>query len=267
MNHVLLLIPLLAWQQAAQAAPAKAAQNPAGIKWVKIPGGSFMMGSDAGDMEGPAHKVTLKPFEMSKSVVTNKQWKACVAAGKCEPLDPDCTKLGLIHPEKERSDRDDQPAVCMSVVAADGFAEWAGGFIPTEAQWEYAARSAGKEQTYPWGNEEPDCTRAVIHPKGGIAGCGKSEPSPVCSKPKGNTAQGLCDMVGNTQQWTKDLYKNTYVGAPTDGSARLDKGLSFRVIRGSYWAQQDYYHVTWRNISAPNSDDVRSSSLGLRLVR
>jgi formylglycine-generating enzyme required for sulfatase activity len=267
MNRILLLIVLLACQRAALAAPEKAVSNPAGIKWVKIPGGSFMMGSDTGDMEGPAHKVTLKPFEMSRSVVTNKQWKACVAAGKCEPLDPGCLKLPLIHPEKERLDRDEQPAVCMSVVAADRFAEWAGGFIPTEAQWEYAARSAGKNQTYPWGNEVPDCTRAVIHPKGGTAGCGRQESWPVCSKPKGNTAQGLCDMVGNVQQWTKDLYKNTYIGAPTDGSARLDDDLSFRVIRGSYWGQQDYYHVTWRNMSAPSGDSVRSPSIGLRLVR
>lgn len=261
MNPVLLLIPLLAWQ-AAQAAPAKTAPNPAGIKWVKIPGGSFMMGSDTGDMEGPAHKVTLKPFEMSKSVVTNKQWKACVAAGKCAPPDPECLKRHLIHPEKQRLDRDDQPAVCMSVVEADRFAEWAGGFIPTEAQWEYAARGAGKVQTYPWGDEKIDCTRAVIHAGG--AGCGRSESWPVCSKPKGNTAQGLCDMAGNVQQWTKDLYKNTYAGAPTDGTARLDEGLYERVIRGSYWAQQDYYHVTWRNISTHHG---ASPALGLRLVR
>ena len=77
MKYLTFLVSLLAFQPGAQAAPS----NPAGIHWVKIPGGSFMMGSDTGDMEGPAHKVTLKPFEMSKSVVTNKQWKACVAAG------------------------------------------------------------------------------------------------------------------------------------------------------------------------------------------
>ncbi|MDP3542597.1 MAG: SUMF1/EgtB/PvdO family nonheme iron enzyme [Elusimicrobiota bacterium] len=263
MNPVLLLIPLLAWQSV-QAAPSKPAPNPAGIQWVKIPGGSFMMGSDTGDMEGPAHKVTLKPFEMSKSVVTNKQWKACVAAGKCETPEPACLKRRLIHPGKQRLDRDDQPAVCMSVAAADRFAEWAGGFIPTEAQWEYAARSAGKDRTYPWDDEKIDCERAVIHPKGGAAGCGSGESWPVCSKPKGHTAQGLCDMVGNVQQWTKDLYKNTYAGAPTDGSARLDKGLSYRVIRGSAWGQQDYFHVTWRNVSTHHAADP---GLGLRLVR
>jgi formylglycine-generating enzyme required for sulfatase activity len=261
MKYLSFLVSLLALQTGAQAAPSeKAASNPAGIRWVNIPGGSFMMGSDTGDMEGPAHKVTLKPFQMSKSAVTNKQWKACVAAGKCEALSRDC----LTMPDKQVLDGDDQPAVCMTVEAADGFAAWAGGFIPTEAQWEYAARSAGKDQRYPWGNEKPDCTRAVIHPAGGAAGCGKNQSWPVCSKPKGNTAQGLCDMVGNAEQWTKDLYKNTYVGAPTDGSARLDKGLEFRVLRGSYWGQQDYFHATWRNV---NGADQRSPTLGLRLVK
>lgn len=261
MKYISFPVSLFIFQMAAQAAPSKTTiSNPAGIQWVKIPGGSFMMGSDTGDMEGPAHKVTLKPFEMSKSVVTNKQWKACVAAGKCEALSRDC----LTMPDKQKLDEDDQPAVCMTVEAADGFAEWAGGFIPTEAQWEYAARSAGKDQRYPWGNEKPSCTRAVIHPADGTAGCGKNRSWPVCSKPKGNTAQGLCDMVGNVEQWTKDLYKNTYVGAPTDGSARWEKGLNFRVLRGSYWGQQDYYHATWRNV---NGADQRRSSLGLRLVR
>jgi formylglycine-generating enzyme required for sulfatase activity len=261
MKYFLLFMFSLALQTGAQAAPVKSADaNPAKIQWIKIPGGSFIMGSDTGDMEGPAHQVTLKPFQMSKSVVTNKQWKACVAAGKCEAINRDCLTL----PDHQVLDGDDQPAVCMTVEAADGFAEWAGGFIPTEAQWEYAARSAGKDQRYPWGNEKPSCARAVIHPADGSAGCGKNQSWPVCSKPKGNTAQGLCDMVGNVSQWTKDLYKNTYAGAPTDGSARLDQGLNDRVIRGSDWAQQDYYHLTWRNITGA---DRRRPSLGLRLVK
>lgn len=255
------LVFLFAWPLAAQAAPPKAADaNPAHIRWVKIPGGSFMMGSDTGDMEGPAHKVTLKPFLMSKTVVTNKQWQACVAAGQCEPLSPDCLRM----PDGQELDGDDQPAVCMTVEAADGFAQWAGGFIPSEAQWEYAARSAGKDRRYPWGDEAPSCNRAIIHSAYGTAGCGKNQSWPVCSKPKGNTAQGLCDMVGNVQQWTKDLYKSTYVGAPTDGGARREPGLGSRVVRGSHWGQQDYYHLTWRDVAdgAP-----RSPFVGLRLVK
>lgn len=252
MRYLASIVLLLTSQMGAHAAP-----GPAGIQWVNIPGGSFMMGSDTGDMEGPAHQVTVKPFEMSKSHVTNRQYKACVAAGKCRAIDSACLKAKLSGY--------DQPAVCVTWEEANAFAQWAGGSIPTEAQWEYAARGAGKDQTYPWGDEKPSCKLAIIHDRSaGRPGCGRNGSWPACSRPKGNTAQGLCDMAGNADQWTQDWYKNTYVGAPTDGSARGHQGSYHRVVRGSNWGQQDYYHSTWRNIEDTRH---RSQYLGIRLVR
>lgn len=111
---------------------------------------------------------------------------------------------------------------------AKKFSEWVGGRLPTEAEWEYAARSAGKDYKYPWGNEDATCKRAVI------SDC-EGEAVPVCSKTAGNTAQGLCDMAGNVWEWTQDEYHNSYNGAPSDGSAWGEGSRTLKVGRGGSW--------------------------------
>jgi formylglycine-generating enzyme required for sulfatase activity len=106
-----------------------------------------------------------------------------------------------------------------------------GGRLPSEAEWEYAARSRGQDIAYPWGNEEPCCARAIIDDGG--SGCGTGLPWPVCSKETGNSTQNLCDMTGNLMEWVRDNWHGNYNGAPTGGSAwetggnRLPRGGSF----------------------------------------
>jgi formylglycine-generating enzyme required for sulfatase activity len=194
------------------------------IEWIKIPGGKFMMGSGFGDA-APVHRVSVKPFEMAKSEVTFKQYDACVKAGDCSPISDTCASAAFRG--------EDQPVVCVSWQQADDFAKWAGGRLPSEAEWEYAARSAGKEQKYAWGNDAPTCERAVMYQKG--YGCGREATWPVCSKSKGNTEQGLCDMAGNVWEWVEDWHHGSYKGAPSDGSAWIDPAGSYRVIRGGSW--------------------------------
>ena len=156
---------------------ARANAGKAGIQWVRIPGGSFSMGSGNGD-EGPVHSVTIKSFNMAKTLVTNKQYQACVQAGACtSPEDEGASFKG-----------DDQPVVGVDWNQAKTFSEWVGGRLPTEAEWEYAARSAGKDWKYPWGDATATCETAVI------SGCTSNATAPVCSKPAGNTKQGLCDI-------------------------------------------------------------------------
>ncbi len=207
------------------AAAAVRAEGKAGIEWVRIPGGAFMMGTDNNwfaDAQ-PPHRVTVKSFQMAKTLVTNKQYKACVDAGVCAATDFDSYYKGA------QFLGDDQPVVGLDWNRAKVFSRWAGGRLPTEAEWEYAARSAGKDQKYPWGNEDATCANAVI------GGCGYDAPAPVCSKPAGNTEQGLCDMAGNAQEWVEDSYHNSYAGAPTDGSAWEEAGAA-RVFRGGVWS-------------------------------
>ncbi len=255
---------------------AAPAQTTSAIKWVKIPGGSFMMGSQTGDAEVgeesdevPVHRVVIKPFQMAQSEVTVRQYKACVDAKACTPPDKgNHCNWGVIG-------REDHPVNCVDWLQAKTFSEWVGGRLPSEAEWEYAARSAGKDQEYPWGNEEATCERAVM-PRDGQDGCGKDSTWPVCSKPKGNTAQGLCDMAGNIREWTQDWWHDSYEGAPTDGSARENpsgESLQARVNRGGDWQRvgvmADFRLSPYLRSSHRNRDHYtyRFSDLGFRPVR
>jgi formylglycine-generating enzyme required for sulfatase activity len=201
------------------------------IKWVKIPGGTFMMGANDGAANAkPAHQVAVSPFEMAKTEVTVEQYKACVDAGVCPtPVTGESCNWG-------KADRSKFPIDCVYWSQAYTFSEWAGGRLPNEAEWEYAARSAGKDRKYPWGSEKATCDRAIIP---GCEGQGLlSSPitgkvtAPVCSRPSGNTAQGLCDMTGNVWEWVQDWYFSSYKGAPDDGSAWECPTGSNRVVRG-----------------------------------
>ena len=242
------------------AAEAGVSAGKAGIEWVTIPGGSFMMGSEGGDSdEKPVHRVTVMSFEMAKTEVTVGQYKACVDAGACAKPD-----TGREYCNWGVSGRENHPINCINWAQAQAFAEWAGGRLPTEAEWEYAARSGGAERKYPWGDEEPSCERAVMY--GGGWGCGKDSTWPVCSKPKGNTGQGLCDMAGNVWEWVQDWYHGSYEGAPGDGSAWESPAGSIRVVRGGSW-----YSLDARSLRAADRVNVdpafRLGDLGFRLAR
>ncbi len=243
----------------------------ADISWVRIPGGSFNMGSNDGDDdEKPVHRVTVSTFEMSKTEVTFKQYRACVSAGGCTPAHVDDGTCWLWNGSKWEQGRlpssfqgDEQPVVCVDWEQAQAYARWADARLPTEAEWEYAARSGGQNWKYPWGNENATCDRAVMHESDN--GCGRRSTWPVCSKPRGNTVQGLCDMAGNVWEWVQDWYHDSYNGAPTDGSAWEKPTGSNRVLRGGSW----YYsardvRAAFRSIVDPR---IRNDNVGFRLAR
>ncbi len=243
-----------------------------GIEWVRIVGGSFDMGSDdGGSFEKPVHRVTVPTFEISKTAVTFKQYQACVSAGDCTAAHVDDGTCFVNDGSywgrgtlPSSFQGDSQPVVCVDWDQAQAFARWAGGRFPSEAGWGYAARCGGRDWKYPWGDEEATCERAVIEDGSGN-GCGRDSTWPVCSKPTGNTTQGLCDMAGNVWEWVQDWYHSSYDGAPTDGSAWESPTGSNRVIRGGSW-----YGDAWGVRAAVRGavdPGRRGDDLGFRLAR
>lgn len=224
------------------------------IDWVTIPGGKFKMGT-SGFVPGfedtkPAHDVSIKAFEMSKTDVTVGQYLECVSKGKCTAPDAgegcNWAKPG----------RQEHPVNCVDWNQANQYAEFAGARLPSEAEWEYAARSGGKDNTYPWGNSLPVTDLLVMNAKGTAA---------VCSRPAGNTEQGLCDMGGNVFQWVQDKYVNSYEGAPVDGSP-VENGGPLRGLRGSSFnnANESLMRSVYRFATAPG---YRYDIFGFRLAR
>ncbi|MBI5883606.1 MAG: SUMF1/EgtB/PvdO family nonheme iron enzyme [Elusimicrobia bacterium] len=248
----------------------KASAAGAGIQWERIPGGTFTMGADDWSDTKPRHSVTVKSFQLAKTEVTNKQYRACVDAGACAPAhvsDGSCYVWTGSKWEQgslpSSFQGDDQPVLCVDWNQAKAFAAWVGGRLPSEVEWEYAARSTGKERRYPWGDEEPSCERAVMD-QGGL-GCGRNSTWPVCSKTAGNTEQGLCDMAGNVWEWTQDWYHDSYNGAPTDGSAWESPTGSNRVNRGGSWdGGAGDLRTANRRVDDPGN---RGGLLGVRVAR
>ena len=232
---------------------------------MRIKGGSFKMGGNGRYDGKPIHRVKIKTFMMSKTEVTVGQYRKCVKAGVCKTPDTGS------YCNWDKTDREDHPINCVSWFQLNEFAKWVGGRLPTEAEWEYAARSRGQNVTYPWGEESPSCRYAVMDDGGD--GCGKDRTWPVCSKRRGNTKQGLCDMAGGVWEWVQDEYESSYNGAPTDGSARCNasdcsKNTSnaYRVLRGGSWSD-----VYARLLRVAIRSDIRPSGqfnfFGGRLVR
>lgn len=246
-------VALLGMAAGAAAGPAELA----GIEWVSIRGGSFEMGSLEGDHEErPVHKVTVPSFQLSRSEVTVDQYRLCVAAGACTvpAVDKGCNW--------PHADRGDHPINCVDWKQAGAFAAWAGARLPSEAEWEFAARSGGKAWVYPWGTEKASCGRAIMDDGGD--GCGVNHTWPVCSRPSGNSLQGVCDLAGNVWEWTADHWHASYHGAPHDGSAR-HRGAFSKVARGGGW----YYPATRLRSAARKgfSSSVRYDTIGFRLAR
>jgi formylglycine-generating enzyme required for sulfatase activity len=199
-----------------------------------ISGGSFMMGcsTNLGTCENaaekPYHQVTVKSFEMMKHEVTALEYVVCFESGSCTA--PKITDE-LCNWGDSRQDQ--LPITCVDWYQARAYCKWAGGRLPTEAEWEYAAKSEGKDYLYPWGNETATCNYAMMDDHTHIDGCDKDSYWVMCFKPNGNSEQGLCDLMGNVWEWVEDDWHSNYSGAPSDGGAWIENPRDIsRVVRG-----------------------------------
>ncbi|MGI9491196.1 MAG: formylglycine-generating enzyme family protein [Geminicoccaceae bacterium] len=227
---------------------------------VVLPPGTFTMGSpedEAGreNDEGPQHRVTISaPFALGRYEVTLAEWDACVAAGGCNHL-----------PEDEGWGRDNRPVINVNFEDIQQYVAWlsrttgATYRLPSEAEWEYAAR-AGTMTRYYWGDE-------IGQNRANCIDCG-SEWDNRQTAPVGSfqaNAFGLYDMSGNVWETVKDDYHDSYEGAPTDGSAWLsDEEQSLRVYRGGAY---DDWPELLRLAQRINGHDSREKYVGFRVAR
>jgi formylglycine-generating enzyme required for sulfatase activity len=220
---------------------------------IAVPGGEFVMGSDKGDAsERPPHRVNVKPFAMAKFEVTVAQWRACVEAAGCESISQMNTADDTI------------PMLNVSWDDAVAYAKWLSEKsgksyrLPTEAEWEYAAR-AGTKTPYWWGDK-------VSAEYASCKDCGGeySKLTPPSSVSLKSNAFGLVSMSGGISEWVMDCWNASYEGAPGDGSARTDGTCSRRVLRGGSW-RDDQRHITVSNRGFYDHD-VRYLHNGFRVV-
>lgn len=217
--------------------------------------------------EVPVHKVCLSTFWMDLTEVSIKQYAKCVRRSRCD------TPTAFSNVEKWRtkynwgaSGRERHPVNCVTWYKARAYCRWAGKRLPTEAEWEYAARGTDS-RVFPWGNKQPSCALAVMGDDNAL-GCGRDTTGPVGSKPAGSSAFGLLDMAGNVWEWTEDCwYKNAYKRCATgckDPVLRCS-GNRKRVIRGASWRypkkKAKWFRSTLRGYYPPQS---RGQGIGFR---
>jgi formylglycine-generating enzyme required for sulfatase activity len=221
-----------------------------GMVMVYVPEGEFIMGSKdsdslASDDEKPQHRVYLDAFWIDQTEVTNDRYKMCVDAGDCDP--PKDTNSNTRDNYFGNPVYSDYPVIHVSWYYAYKYCSWAGRRLPTEAEWEKAARGGLEGKQYPWGDQAPICHPGADNGArfNDYADCEGSDTASVGSY--GANGYGLYDMAGNVWEWVADWYAEDYYYDYTLSSNPQGPTLgSYRVLRGGSWI--DYS----RNIRASN---------------
>ena len=250
--------PRVASPPAREPTAAEPTQTPAtpAAEMVRVPEGEFFMGCNravdnmCSGPETPGHKVWLDAFLIDKNEVTVAEYTACVRAGACsdhhlngfEPRGgPDADSRGFPAPGSSatvpdvatcnygKPGRENHPINCVSWNHANTYCGWAGKRLPTEAEWEKAARGVDGRK-YPWGNADATCDLAVTN--NGEKGCGRKTTWPVGLLAAGASPYGALDMAGNIFEWVADWYDpdalrtqpNRNPKGPAHGTLRAGKG-------------------------------------------
>lgn len=239
---------------------------------VEIPGGDFIMGSDnvkTDDQNRPAHKVFVGKFEIGKYLVTNAQYARFVAEANHRP--PINWVNGKIPPGLEF-----HPVTMISWYDAQDYAKWMNARLPTEAEWEKAAKG-NTDNRWPWGDNMEPSRLNTYYNVGGT--------TRVDAYPQGASPYGVLDMAGNVQQWVEDDFL-PYVGStasntlfqvkradiPEDAAQRsmkvadfVETSVRYKVMRGGSWKSDPFSTSTYhRNFSSPN---FTSDFYGFRIAR
>jgi formylglycine-generating enzyme required for sulfatase activity len=236
-----------------------------GMVMVYVTGGEFKMGR-AWDLADHAHTVELDSYWIDQTEVTNVHFRRCVEAGACRAP----TSCSWGEPTYGDESKADHPVICVTWQAAGDYCRWAGGRLPTEAEWEYAARGPDSA-VYPWGDEfdgtrlnscDVNCThegQRVIDYDDGYA-----QTSPAGSYPTGVSWCGALDMAGNVWEWVADwhgpypLTRQTNPTGPESGSERL--------IRGGSWFDDNEFGFLRADNRHPYDPRADNNLIGFRCV-
>ena len=221
---------------------------------VEVPAGEFIMGTSSGQVfEGPPHAVELSTFWLDTFEVTGEQYRRCVDAGECTQADdtPKCNE--------GKPGRDQHPVNCVDWQEANTYCLWAGKRLPTEAEWEKAARG-DDGRLFPWG----DTPGPFSIPRRLNWNNEVGSTMPVGSYPSGVSFYGIHDMAGNVNEWTADLYgPDYYDNSPARDPQGPSEGL-LRVARGGGWEigqKAEAVVVTVRDAQNPTT---RHHTVGFR---
>ena len=248
-----------------------------GMIMVLVPAGNFTMGSNPGDLmtlcsqyyddcnmdwftaEEPVHTVHLDAYWIDQTEVTNGMYAKCVQAGACQPpSDPSSSTRTSYYGDPQYAD---YPVIYVNQSDARAYCAWTGRRLPTEAEWEKAARGENG-YTYPWGNSVPACSLANFLGSNGAACAGDT--TAVGGYPAGTSPYGALDMAGNVWEWMADWYAPAYYGSsPSSNPTGPGSGQSY-VLRGGSWLYDGYnLRSAKRGAGVPS---LRSDNLGFRCV-
>jgi formylglycine-generating enzyme required for sulfatase activity len=192
-----------------------------------IPPGTFVMGSDQAfsiSEHAPAHQVTLtKAYCIDRTEVTQGAMAECVRRTKCKYSSDTISEWAQLHPRR--------PVDFVNWKEADAYCRAQGGRLPTDAEWEYAARGVDG-RTYPWGNDPPTDEHWVVRPRG----AGSATVKDVGTHPKGRSPFGLEDMSGNVAEWVADDCHRFQPDAAIDPKGPGNSEEDCRIKRGTAWS-------------------------------
>ena len=217
---------------------------------IDIPAGEYRMGCDPDNLTSsygcasnqlPLHRVWLDAYAIDKYEVTNSQYRACVSAGACNQ--PRRSRSYTRADYYGQAEYDFYPVLFVSWWDAQTYCRWAGKRLPTEAEWEKAARGPVDTRIWPWGNEDPDCSRAArqsMSPAGAVK-C-PLDTVQVGQYPRGASPYGVMDMSGNVFEWVEDKVNwSYYESSPYRNPVNLKNENDSFIIRGGSFRDNVYY--------------------------
>ncbi|GKS60010.1 hypothetical protein YTPLAS18_35370 [Nitrospira sp.] len=247
----------------ADAAPDKEIKGRDGAPMILIPAGSFPMGVPPGDRDGgrdeyPRHEVVLDAYYLDKFEVTNGQYIEFVRATNHRvPQHPKDSSRNLWQKGMMPESVADRPVINVDWYDAEAYCKWAGKRLPTEAEWEKAARG-GDDRRFPWGNVEPTAKHLNYLQKW----TGEKTLMPVGSYEAGKSPFGLYDMAGNVWEWVNDWYDDHYYEkSPAKNPPGPTSGTQ-KVLRSSGWAVEAPLVRIFTRVASDPKD--RNESTGFR---